>query len=191
MRRHRRAAGLGLAVATGLVLWGPAAGAHVLIDSVAPNEDGSARLTVLFDHSCDGADTTRLVMEAPEGVTLVGAVAPDDWEFEIADGAVAWEGPALETALDGTFAVDALLTGSPGTEFVFPVEQECADGDGYTWDDVDPEQPAPRVVATADVLQSAASPTLDTGGAVTWQVFAVLGAIAAAGGLAAFRWLPR
>lgn len=186
----RRLAGIAALVAAALLVGSPSAGAHVLIDTVTPNPDGSARIVVQFDHSCDGADTTRLAMQLPENVEPIEALGPDGWTASIEEGAVVWEGAELETSLDDSFALDANLIGSPGDQFVFAIEQECADGDGYVWDDTNPEQPAARFVATADVLQAAATGA-GTGGATLWQILAVLAGVAALGGVAAARWLPR
>lgn len=185
-----RTAVVAVLVSAGLVLLGPAAGAHVFIDSAEPNEDGSVRLTLVIDHSCDNAGTTSLEMQAPEDSTIVNASGPEDWEFEIDDGRITWDGSEFEEAVYGEFAIDALLTGEAGSEFVFPVEQNCSDGDGYAWDDSHEETPAPRVVGTPDIVQPPSVTQPATGGAQTWQIFALVGGVALVGGLAAHLWLP-
>lgn len=159
-RGDRRITVIGL-VATALVLIGAApAAAHILLDSAVPRGDGSVELTFTFDHSCDEAPTTSLEINLPEEAEVLDASGPDGWAATTSARRVEWSGPGIGDGAAARFTVVATLRGSIGQTLLFPAVQRCADGDGYTWDDLteSEERPAPRLVATAAVLSGVTAP---------------------------------
>ncbi|MCB7135610.1 DUF1775 domain-containing protein [Cellulosimicrobium marinum] len=141
------------------------AAAHVLIETVEPLGDGTARITFTFDHGCDGEPTDALRVTMPAGVEALAADQPDDWTSELTPDAVAWEGEPVPDGDRAAFTVDVRATGEIGQAFVFVAEQECPSGASYTWDDTEPsgERPAPTFVATAATLSPAAAAPVAAG----------------------------
>lgn len=153
-----RAAGrrLAVTVAVGLLCLVPAApaAAHVLIETVEPNGDGTATLTFTFDHGCEGEPTDTMVVTMPDGVEALAADQPDGWTAETEPGSVRWEGEPVPDGDRAEFTLDVRVTGTVGQSFSFPTEQECAGEGAYQWTDTDPsgDYPAPTFVATAASL---------------------------------------
>lgn len=152
------ALGRRLAVAAAVLLLclvpaAPAA-AHVLIETVEPNGDGTSTLTFTFDHGCDGEPTDALEVTMPDGVEAVAAGQPDGWTAEVAPESVRWTGEPVADGDRAEFTLDVRVTGTVGHPFSFPTEQECAGSGSYQWTDADPsaEHPAPTFVATAATL---------------------------------------
>ncbi len=112
-RRGARAL-LALAAAGTLALLTAApVAAHVLIETVEPRGDGSARLTFTFDHGCDGEPTDGLRVTLPAGVEALGAGQPSGWTSEVTDDAVAWAGEPVPDGERAAFTLDVRVTGSP------------------------------------------------------------------------------
>ncbi|MDR7381085.1 DUF1775 domain-containing protein [Promicromonospora iranensis] len=172
-RTGRSFADVGRRLATGaavvllcLVPAAPAA-AHVLIETVEPNGDGTATLTLTFDHGCEGDPTDTLEVSMPDGVEALAAGQPDGWTAELEPGSVLWAGKAVPDGDRAEFTLDVRVTGTVGQSFAFPAEQRCAGGGSYRWTDTDPsgDHPAPTFVATAASL--AETPTVPTTPAAT------------------------
>ncbi|WP_293781200.1 DUF1775 domain-containing protein [uncultured Aeromicrobium sp.] len=156
------------ALGAALTLVGASASAHVLVDAVEPEGDGSVTVTFSFDHGCDGSPTTALAVALPEGAELADDEfgAPDGWTGTEDDGTIRWSGPGIADGDVAQFTAQLRLSGAPGTTLLFPSEQECENGDGYAWTgtaDDDPE-PAPRFVATAATLDPALAPPAGSSG---------------------------
>lgn len=153
-----------LAVAGGLLLGGagPAA-AHVTADSADPVGDGSVVLTFGFNHACAAAGTTALTMHMPAGSVALSATAPPGWTSGIVGTTIDWSGPEIPSGRAASFTVTARLAGQAGQTLMFPTVQRCADGDGFDWADPDEsaDEPAPRLVATAAVLDPALAASAD------------------------------
>ncbi|RLV57184.1 DUF1775 domain-containing protein [Aeromicrobium phragmitis] len=154
------------ALSAALTLVAAPASAHVLVDAVDPEGNGSVTVTFSFDHGCDGSPTTALAVSMPEGAQIVGDEfgAPDGWTATADDGTIRWSGPGIADGDTAQFTAQLRLSGAPGTTLLFPSEQECENGEGYAWTgsaDDDPE-PAPRFVATAATLDPDLAPASQT-----------------------------
>lgn len=155
VRRAVRPAFAGLALAAaGVVLVSGPASAHVIVETVEPHGDGTATLTLAFDHGCDGEPTDALAVTMPDGVEPLAAGQPDGWTAEISDDAVRWEGRPVPDGERAAFTVDVRVIGTVGQSFVLPAEQSCPSGASLAWTDTDPSgaHPAPSFVATAATL---------------------------------------
>lgn len=130
------------------------AGAHVLLDSAQPAGDGSVTLTFSFDHGCTDSPTNSLTLELPPRSSILSVTQPDGWRGDVKARTVSWSGPGIPPNDQAKFTVKARLAGDVGQALLFPTEQGCENGDGYTWDDTNEaaERPAPRLIATAAVL---------------------------------------
>ncbi|WP_082801507.1 DUF1775 domain-containing protein [Herbidospora cretacea] len=165
--------------------------AHVLLESAQPNGDGSVTLTFSFDHGCDGAPTEALVVRVPDGSTVLSAGQPGGWRGAVKGNTVEWTGPGVADGTKAAFTLTARLSGKVGAPLLFPTTQRCAGGKGYEWIGVEDasEEPAPRLIATAAVLDPAlnpsAPPAVGADGATNVQVAVALGAFTVLGALAA------
>lgn len=143
-------------MAVGVLCLLPAApaAAHVLIETVEPNDDGTATLTFTFDHGCEGEPTDTLHVTMPDGVEALAADQPDGWTADVEPGSVRWQGEPVPDGDRAEFTLDVRVTGTVGQSFSFPAEQVCPSGAGYEWTDTDPTgaYPAPTFVATAATL---------------------------------------
>lgn len=167
--RATRAGGTALAVLTLATVAvaaaaGPAA-AHVVVETVEPRGDGTATLTLTFDHGCDGEATYALAVAMPDGVEVLAAGQPEGWTSEVAGDAVRWEGDPVPDGERAAFTVDVRVTGEVGQSFVLPAEQSCPSGASYAWTDTDPSgaHPAPSFVATAATLAPPTVPAPSSG----------------------------
>lgn len=169
--------------------------AHVLLDSAQPNGDGSVTLTFSFDHGCGTSPTNRLSVTMPEGSAVVSAETPEGWNATIDGQTVTWSGAGIPVEDQAEFAMTARLAGDVGAPLLFPAEQECESGDGYSWTDekdADPE-PAPRLVVTSAVLDPeliAAPDAVPSDGASGREVAVAIVGLAFLAGLAGW-WFPR
>ncbi|WP_187281226.1 DUF1775 domain-containing protein [Nonomuraea sp. C10] len=198
--RAARAAGVVLAAAVLVLLPAAPALAHVLLESAQPNGDGSVTLTFSFDHGCDGAPTEALLVRMPAGSSALSAGQPSGWSSAVKGNTVEWTGPGIADGTKASFTVSARLSGKAGEPLIFPTTQRCTGGKGYEWigADDDAKEPAPRLIATAAVLDPdlspAPPPAVGTDGADDVQVAVALGAFTALAALTAHlarRRLPR
>ncbi|GAB3164269.1 hypothetical protein GCM10027059_20070 [Myceligenerans halotolerans] len=188
-------------IAVGVLCLLPAApaAAHVLIETVEPNDDGTTTLTFTFDHGCEGEPTDTLHVTMPDGVEALTAGQPDGWGADVGPGYVHWEGEPVPDSERAEFTLDVRVTGAVGQSFSFPTEQGCSSGAAYSWSDTDPSgaHPAPTFVATAatlaEVPSRAAGPAevsqVGTGPLVAGVLVAAVIA-GAGGGWAARRRIP-
>lgn len=168
---------------------GPAA-AHVTADSADPVGDGSVVLTFSFNHACPDAGTTGLSMRLPPGSVALAATAPPGWTGRVVGTAVEWSGAEIPSGQVTSVTVTARLAGQVGQALLFPTLQRCADGDGYDWSDADEsaEEPAPRLVATAAVLDPALATARAESGASAFDIAVAIAFFALVSGGAAFLW---
>ena len=174
---------------TALIGPAPVAGAHVDVDSVSPNGDGTSTVTLVWDHGCTPNTTTIGVdVAAGDGVTFTAAATDvAGWTFTVDPEKVSFTGPGIPTGQEATIEVVARITGTPGRTITFPSIQHC--GDQQTgWNDPDPsaEHPAPSLIATAAILTPAAPAAEPTSGADISQVLTGIVLLAAALGAAGF-----
>lgn len=155
------------------------ASAHVLLETAAPNGDGTTTLTFSFEHGCDGQPTTALDVSLPDGVEAISTTQPDGWSSTQDGASVRWSGTPVEDGTAARFELVATITGDVGQAFVFPTTQTCTEG-STDWADVDPSaaHPAPSFVATsATLVPRPAQPVASTGGGASLpQTLAVVGA---------------
>ncbi|GIH23606.1 hypothetical protein Aph01nite_19160 [Acrocarpospora phusangensis] len=189
--RAVRAAGVALAAAVLVLLPAAPALAHVLLESAQPNGDGSVTLTFSFDHGCDGAPTEALVVRMPSGSSALSAGQPGGWRGAVKGNTVEWTGPGLADGTKASFTVRARLSGKVGAPLLFPTTQRCTGGKAYEWIGADDasQEPAPRLIATAAVLDPGLSPApppaVGADGADDVQVAVALGAFTALAALTA------
>jgi uncharacterized protein YcnI len=157
-----------LAVATALVfvavgaLAGPA-WAHTELEPAEATAGATELLT--FHVAYEGAGTTGLEVQIPDGATVVDVPAKAGWTSDTneADRTVTWTGGPVEA--DETFDVEVTLPTTPGV-VLFPAIQRTTDGE-VAW--IDPEEdeghdsfPAPRISLIADpsaTTSTTAAPT--------------------------------
>ncbi len=142
-----------------IILGAASASAHVLLDSAQPNGDGTVTLTFSFDHGCTESPTNSLTLEVPSGSTILSVSQPDGWEGSTKGRTVSWTGPGISPDEKAKFTLKARLAGDVGKALLFPTKQGCENGEGYDWVDVSEssEHPAPRLIATAAVLDPSLS----------------------------------
>jgi uncharacterized protein YcnI len=167
-RLSRGSAVVLLALAT-LIAVAPAAAAHVAVDSARPNGDGTTTVTLTWNHSCSPASvTTGVDVAAGDGVSFTGASTDiAGWTAAVDPDSVIFTGPGVPTGEQVSVAVEARISGTPGSTITFPAIQHCRDQQTdlrSDWTDPDPaaDHPAPSLIATAAVL----TPTTTTAAAV-------------------------
>ncbi len=155
-------AGLALAIAAPL-----AASAHVHADPGVVSAGSTETITFSFSHGCDGAPTTALVIDIPEGVGNATPVVQGGWSISRelgADGVPTQvtftSDTPVEDGLKANVAIAMLFDESAaGTSIPIPVTQQCATGEtawtevaeeGESTDDLD--APAP-VIEVGDVAE--------------------------------------
>jgi len=145
------------------------AGAHVEPDPSSVAAGDAVTVSLLVGHGCDGADTTKLEVQLPEGVEDAEPQAPDGWEAEVADGVVTFTGGPLDAHTELGFPI-AFTAPSDAEELRFPTVQYCGDTE-LAWIGEDPEgdNPAPVV----EVTGAGAGATATTGGGSTETTVAV------------------
>ncbi|MDQ1125118.1 uncharacterized protein YcnI [Microbacterium sp. SORGH_AS 505] len=155
----------GLALGGALVLAAPmAASAHVHVHADGAAAGATSRLDFSFSHGCDGAATTALVFDIPQGVDNVTPVVDGVWKVSRVLGEnnvptqVTYTAiTPIEDGLAASASFDALFSSKVGgTDVAFPVTQQCATGE-TEWNQIakdgeDPEtleSPAPVVAVGA------------------------------------------
>lgn len=188
-RNGLRALALALAGSALLLTGALPAAAHVTADSADPVGDGSVVLTFSFNHACAAAGTTGLSMQLPPGSVALAATAPPGWTGRVVGTAVEWSGAEIPSGRVTSMTVTARLAGQVGQTLLFPTAQRCADGDGFDWSDADEsaDEPAPRLVATAAVLDPALTARSESG-AGAFDIAVAIGIFALISGVAAFLW---
>lgn len=133
------------------------AAAHVIVDSADPAANGVTVVTFSFNHSCADSPTTALSTEMPAGSIALAATPPPGWIATVGADTISWQGPGIATGEVVTLSISARLGGQPGEAILFPTTQTCEDGNGYYWADPDESgsEPAPRLIATAAILDPA------------------------------------
>lgn len=180
---------------TAVVLAAAPASAHLTIDTVTPQGDGTVTLVFAFEHACtDGADpsgTTGLRIDMPDQTAVLSVSQQDGWSHVVDRRRIEFSGPPIADGERAEFLVTARVGGRVGRLVAFPAVQTCADGSSVAWTDesADSETPAPAVVATAAIVDPAMSvvtPPPTPSGAGAWQVAVavVLFTAAAMGGAA-------
>ena len=123
-----------------------AAQAHVSLEAAEAPVGATHKAVLRVPHGCEGAATTRVRVQIPEGVIAVKPMPKPDWTLETVTGPYArayryhgtgvtegvteiiWTGE-LPDAFYDEFVFRAMLTDglAAGTDLYFPVVQECGD----------------------------------------------------------------
>ena len=124
------------------------ASAHVTLDTREAPALGYVRLAIRVPHGCDGAATTAIRMQVPEGVTAVKAQPKPGWTLTLVteDGPapsghdaapavkeVAWRGGNLPDAFYEEFLLRVRMPDGAGQTVWFPFVQECEGGKVTRW----------------------------------------------------------
>ncbi|WP_460887756.1 YcnI family copper-binding membrane protein [Promicromonospora xylanilytica] len=156
-------------VAVGLVALGSTpATAHVTITPSTTAAGATAVLRVEIPHGCGESATTAISLRMPEEVADVTAPGTDRWAVDQAADGLTWT--TQEPLPDGEHAeveFSVRLPDDVGATLVFPVIQQCEDGEA-AWTEVAEheeghdtlDRPAPVVVVTSGGAE-AASPAGD------------------------------
>ncbi|MEU4363507.1 YcnI family protein [Promicromonospora sp. NPDC023987] len=159
--------------AVGLVALGAtSAMAHVTITPSTTAAGATAAFRVEIPHGCEESATTGISIRLPEGVADVTATGTDRWSVDEAADSLTWT--TDEPLPDGEHAeveFSVRLPDDVGATLVFPVIQECEDGEA-AWTEVAEhgeghdalDRPAPVVVVTSGGAEAEAEPeTGETG----------------------------
>lgn len=155
------------------------ASAHLTIDTVTPQGDGTVTLVFAFDHACtEGAEpsgTTGLRIDMPDQTAVISVSQQDGWTHVVDRRRIEFSGPPIADGERAEFLATVRVGGKVGRLIAFPAVQTCADGSSVAWadDSADSENPAPAVVATSAIVDPAMSvvtPPAVPQGAAGWQV---------------------
>jgi periplasmic copper chaperone A len=149
---------LGGAGALVLALAGPAA-AHIEPTIEEAPAGGEVTFALIVPHGCDDpeADTTRLEVQMPEGITEVVPEAVPGWDATIQESdpiVVVWTGGPLPHDQFQEFGLSVAMPDTPGETVLFPTVQTCEGGQEVSWLEEtpeggeEPEHPAPAITLT-------------------------------------------
>lgn len=203
MQRRRRAALVGGTTLTLLALGTAGAGAHVTVTPSTSDAGEYSVLSFAFSHGCDGSPTTKVTIEVPEEILAVSPTVNPNWDVETVqeaiDGAdaertskvVYTAKTPVDDGMRDTLDLELQLPDKPGDTLMFPVVQECEQGQN-DWvektesGEAEPDSPAPFVEVTK-ATDDEPEETTDAGSVAGWAGL-VLGALGlAAGGTALLR----
>lgn len=125
-----------------------AAGAHV--EATGETAGGTTTVEFSFHHGCDGAPTTGLRIQLPEGATDVEPQDPEGWTSTVSGGELAWTGGSVPDHDEATFVATMTLVDPEGTTVFLPTIQQCGSAQ-EDWidrsDDAGAANAAPRITA--------------------------------------------
>lgn len=149
--------------------------AHATLEVTEAPADSTYKAVIRIGHGCEGAATTTVRVQIPEGVIVAKPMPKAGWEVELTEAdyaqtydyygtavtsgvtEIAWIGGNLPDNFYDEFVFRARITGfEPGTALVFPVVQECGSDLAERWIEIpaegqDPESleyPAPILTVT-------------------------------------------
>ena len=168
-----------LTVASALVLV-PAASAHVTVNPDTAPADSFSRFSIRVPTERPNADTTKVVLQLPQGLFFVSFQPKPGWERTITMekldppvdvfgemqtervATVTWEGGKIAPGEFDEFGMSAKMP-SEQTTLVFPAIQTYSNGEVVRWIGApDADTPAPRVAVTAPVEEAAPAATETT-----------------------------
>jgi uncharacterized protein len=165
----------------GALLAVPAASAHITVN---PNEvpvDSFSRFAVRVPTERPNADTTKIVLQLPEGLEFVGFQPKPGWKrtvtmVKLANpvtddegetvteriGTVTWEGGRIGPGEFDEFGLSAKVPAEQ-TTLEFPATQTYSNGEVVRWiGEPDAETPAPRVTLVPKVEEAPAPGPAET-----------------------------
>jgi uncharacterized protein YcnI len=160
----------------------PVAGAHVTLNPNTVPADSFSRFAVRVPNERPGADTTKIVLKIPDGLSFVSLQPKPGWTHTVTMvklakpitnddgetvteriGSVTWQGGKIAPGEFDEFGLSAKVPGEQGT-LVFPATQTYSNGEVVHWvGAADADTPAPRVTLTA--AQAEAAPATTTAAA--------------------------
>jgi periplasmic copper chaperone A len=162
----------------------PAAGAHITLN---PNEvpaDSFSRFAVRVPTERPDADTTKVVVQLPEGLFFVSFQPKPGWtrtvtmekldppvelfgeEYTERVATVTWEGGKIAPGEFDEFGLSAKVPNAAGQTLEFPATQTYSSGEVVRWiGAADADTPAPRVTLAAAAAEEAAPPQTETAAA--------------------------
>jgi uncharacterized protein YcnI len=192
-----------LLAGTALVL-APAASAHITVNPDGVPADSFSRFAVRVPNERPDADTTKIVLQLPEGLAFISFQPKPGWQRTVTTeklakpvtndegetvteriATVTWEGGKIAPGEFDEFGLSAKVP-SKVTVLEFPATQTYSNGEVVRWIGAPgSDTPAPRVTLTAKVEPVAASaPTETTAAAETGDGASDVDEIALALGIA-------
>ena len=120
------------------------AAAHVTLEQGEAAADSTYKAVLRIGHGCEGAATTAIRVQIPEGLIVAKPMPKPGWQVELKEGdyaksydyfdtpvtkgvkEIAWTGGKLPDNFYDEFVFRARVTGfQPGTKIYLPVVQEC------------------------------------------------------------------
>ena len=145
MKRNRMAAILAASFFTTLAA-GPAA-AHVTLETGEAITGSYYKATFTVPHGCEGAATTRVRVQIPDGISGIKPQPRTGWKLAVVKAKLAtpldnghggkitetvreviWTGGPLPDEQFEEFKIQMKLPDAPGTTVYFPVVQDCTKG---------------------------------------------------------------
>lgn len=168
-------------IALGALCWivgAGAASAHVSLETKQAPVGAGYKAVFNVPHGCDGAATTEVRIDIPEGVIAVKPMPKPGWTLSLQKGdyartyafyhgetksagvkQVTWSGGELPDDFFDQFTLSTYIAGElpPDTKLAFPVTQKCANGKEQAWSEVPAdgqdahslEHPAPQLALVA------------------------------------------
>ncbi|MGE0119602.1 MAG: YcnI family protein [Dongiaceae bacterium] len=158
---------MSLAAAAGPTI--PAA-AHITLEAEEAAANSSYRAVLRVPHGCEGAATTAIRVQVPEGLIVAKPMPKPGWDVTLTEGdyarsydyfgspvtkgvtEIAWSGGSLPDNFYDEFIFRVRITDfAPGTAIYLPVVQECGPSATERWIEIpepgksadDYEYPAP------------------------------------------------
>ena len=148
MRSSVVAASVAALATFGLIAGTGGAQAHVTLETQTAQVPSIYKAVFRVPHGCQGASTTGIRVQIPDGVIAVKPMPKPGWTLETVKGEygksydyygtamtegvkeVVWSGGKLPDAFYDEFVMRVYLTGDlkPGTMLYFPVVQQCEKG---------------------------------------------------------------
>jgi len=146
--------------------------ADTSVEGILPQGDGTTVLVVAVEDGCGDAPTTGLVIELPDGVSLIDATAPDGWTRVLDGPRVEFAGTGIPPGQATEFLLTARIGEEAAPEVALRSEQQCRDGRVGTR-----SQPAFEVTAeSVDPRMTVREPPSVSPGADSAQIALVVGA---------------
>ena len=160
----------------------PAAGAHVTVNPSDVPAGSFSRFAVRVPNERPDADTTKVVLQLPEGLAFVSFQPKPGWTRSVTmvklakpvtndEGetvteriaTVTWEGGKIGPGEFDEFGMSAKVPDKAGQTLVFPAVQTYSGGEVVRWiGAADSDTPAPRVALAAIETEEAAPAATET-----------------------------
>lgn len=174
MRASRILSRFLLSAFAALAVSAPAA-AHITLEVAEAPANSTFKAVLRVGHGCEGAPTTTVRVQIPEGIIVAKPMPKAGWEVQLVEGdyaqtydyygtevtsgvkEIVWTGGSLPDNFYDEFVFRARVTGfAPGTQLPILVVQECGPDLAERWIEIpaegqDPESleyPAPILLIT-------------------------------------------